>query len=461
MSSIDINHLTFQYEQQPPTITDVSITIPTGELSLLVGPSGCGKSTLLKIIANLYPSFGGTVVSGSVKLPPQKRLSLMFQDPSQQFTLDTVRHEIIFTLENLQTDPAAMDEIINSALSFAGVTQLADRQFATLSGGEQQKCALAVMVAMDSDIFLFDEPFASIDPDSRQHLLKRLAQLRDQYHKTIIITDHDLSGYSGLVNEIFQFNSGQRLVQQLSATERDTLLLAHARVEHVPVNVPVQGQPVAFHLANLVLTRQAKPLASIANFNLYQDKITLISGHNGIGKSTLFAALAKLFSYQGVITFQGQNINQIRPRHYHKKVALVFQDSAHQFINITVEEELNLSKQHRLTNYFTDQQIDAALTTLGLSGYRERVVYSLSEGQQKKLQILLMLIISPQVLLLDEPLRGLDHSSIDAVFALLNESCHQQHQTIIIISHQLTGLAGLIDYHVKFEHQALRYLEVL
>lgn len=461
MTAISVSHLTFEYDDQLPTIEDATVNIPSSKFSLLVGPSGCGKSTLLKIIANLYPDFGGTISSGSVKIEPDQRVAMMFQDPSHQFTLDTPRHEIIFALENLQLDHDTIDQRIQDALNFCNIESLADRQFGTLSGGEKQKCALAVMIAMNSDIFLLDEPFASVDPQSRNQLIERLAVLKDQYHKTIVVTDHDLTGYEEVVDEMYRFDVIRHRIEHLSEDEKHKVLADHFSIHHVPVTLPSDQEHSVIELRNLQLTRGTTTLADIDSFNFYDQQITLITGQNGIGKSTLFSAIAKLFSYKGVITLNHTNIQKIRSAKYHQQIAMVFQEAASQFVDVTVNEELELSKKHRLSNYFSDQMINDALNSLGLSGFGERVVYSLSQGQQKKLQILLMLIISPSILLLDEPLTGLDEKSITGIFDILKKSCEAQHQTVIMISHQLTKLSQWVDHHVLFSNQTLTYQEVI
>ncbi|WP_252902374.1 ABC transporter ATP-binding protein [Paucilactobacillus hokkaidonensis] len=180
-----------------------------------------------------------------------------------------------------------------------------------------------------------------------------------------------------------------------------------------------------------------------------------------MGKSTLFNGIIKLLPYQGSIKLNNNDIKSIRSKKLALQVGLVFQDAQDQFLSITMAEEIALSKKHRLTDYFTDKLIKESLHQLNLSDHLDQVVYSLSDGQKKKLQILLMLIRGQSILLLDEPLKGLDIDSLTIVLKIIKQSSIAQHQTIIMISHQLTGLADWIDYHVSFEQQQLSYQEVL
>ncbi|MGO3548613.1 MAG: energy-coupling factor ABC transporter ATP-binding protein, partial [Paucilactobacillus nenjiangensis] len=152
MSSIDIQNLNFNYQPNSTTLSDVNVQFEIGQFSLLVGPSGSGKSTLLKILTGLLPEFGGEIVNGVFSIPNQLKVGLVFQNPNHQFTLDTPRHELEFVLENLRIDPKLMPAKINAALAFCEIESLIDRQLNTLSGGEKQKVALAIVIAMNRDI---------------------------------------------------------------------------------------------------------------------------------------------------------------------------------------------------------------------------------------------------------------------------------------------------------------------
>lgn len=472
MATIKIEHLTFQYQSPKSILNDVSIEFPQAKFSLLVGPSGSGKSTLLKILTGLLPEFGGTIQNGTMSIFGQPladalktlQLALMFQNPNQQFTMDTPKNELIFALENLQTDPAQMDEKIDHALAFCEIEQLKDRQLLSLSGGEKQKVALALIVAMDCPVILLDEPFASVDPVARESLLQKLAILRDQYQKTIIIADHDLHGYDAYIDHVYQLDGTAAKITQLSSSQSNTLFQHFAQSQQdIQLSLPdLDNEQIALKLTNFSLMRQDQQLLSAENFAFFKNKITLITGANGIGKSTLFYALTKLMPYQGTILLNGdQNIHQIRAKQYARQVGLIFQDAQDQFLKITVQEELDLSMQQLHSSFFTTTSLATILDQLELTQHLDQVVYSLSEGQKKKLQILLMLISGQPILLLDEPLKGLDLESVQIILQLILQVRKATEQTIILISHQLTGLAGFIDYHVVFENQQLRYQESL
>ena len=449
---IKLNNLTFSYDKQNKILTDINLTIPTGELSLLVGPTGCGKSTLLKILANLYPEFAGQL-SGSVNLGGLKS-AMMFQNASEQFTMTTPREEIIFALENLCLNKTQYTKRLNEAVQFTQIDYLLDQKINTMSGGEQQRVALAVLVAMNVDLFLLDEPFASCDPAARKFLIAKLAHLRDQ-GKTIILSDHVLTDYEGHCDNLFQFQ-GKDLVQ-LSASEKEKLLQKNTESVSYTFAIPNDDKEICFKLKNTEIT-QNRLLLQQEHLNIFSGKTTLITGANGVGKTSLFNALTKMIPYAGSLTYHKQEISKLSARKYLLKVGQIFQNATDQFINVSVADEINLSKKQRTNNYFTDDRINEALATLKLDSLLDHVVYSLSGGQQKKLQILLMLISDQDVLLIDEPLNGLDADSANKVMALLKESQKARSQTLLIISHELRNLADWCDYHLSFKDQHLTYV---
>lgn len=460
MSSIDIQNLNFNYQPNSTTLSDVNVQFEIGQFSLLVGPSGSGKSTLLKILTGLLPEFGGEIVNGVFSIPNQLKVGLVFQNPNHQFTLDTPRHELEFVLENLRIDPKLMPDKINAALAFCEIESLIDRQLNTLSGGEKQKVALAIVIAMNRDIILLDEPFASIDPQSRAELIAKLVTLRDQHQKTIIIADHDLLGYKQVVDHVYTIHN--QTIQTLSREDGLQLLTDFEKqVPAITSTLPIANLDTAFNFDELRIQIQQHALLSQSSLQIPSGKVTLITGENGIGKSTLFLSMAKLMKFSGEIQMNQTNIQKIKAKKYAREVALIFQDSENQFLTVTMREEIELSKQHRKSDYFNDAMITACLTQLNLNELLDQVVYTLSEGQKKKLQILLMLIVEPEVLLLDEPLKGLDIDSIHQIVTILNAYRAEHQQTIVMISHQFSGLNQFVDYHLNFANQKLTYVETV
>lgn len=444
-----------------PILKDISIDLPNGSFNLLVGPSGSGKSTLMKVIAGMIPTLAGHVTINQQSLaglPAYKRagfVGLLFQDPDTQFAMSTPWEEIIFTLENLKVAPSEMTERANYALDFVNGSQFSHQSFDTLSGGEKQKVALAIMVAMQSKVLLLDEPFASIDITSRQEILKQLKKLQ-MNGVTILVTDHDYSGYADLVDDVFSFN--QQHIQKIN--NLNAFFDQPSQVDY-QFKQPQESQSV-LKLNQFKLSVGSRTLIDIPFFALAHSGITLFSGSNGSGKSTLFNAITRLKPYQGQIMYLDQDISKIKLNTYAKKVALIFQSAEKQFMKMTVYEELALSQKHtQHPNLWTNEAIESALTTLHLDHLKDHIVYQLSGGQKKKLQVLLLLIIGTPVLLLDEPLAGLDSQSIITVLSLIKQTIVETQQRIIIISHQLNGVLDFIDYHIVLQNNMLTFTETL
>ncbi|PWG00582.1 ABC transporter ATP-binding protein [Levilactobacillus bambusae] len=471
MVNVTVHDFTFQYDHAPrPTLNHVNVTFPDHRFSLLSGPSGTGKSTLLKSIAGLYPEFSGHQLSGTITLGEHavsdiaasqrsSLVTLLFQDPNQQFAMDTVEHELVFALENLQVPANEINDRLDKALAFIGISQLKHRTLTQLSGGEKQKVALAIIVAMNSQVILLDEPFASVDPEARHSLLLNLKRLVNQ-GKTVILADHDLTEYETIADNVFALDSASRQIKELDRDERYQLFQPFTRPLSQQFSLP-QQQPEMMSVQDLKLVQNGRLLLGPSTFALMAHRATLITGANGTGKSTFFSALTRLTNYTGLITYQQKNIQKIRRSRYATTVNLMFQDAETQFVNVTVNEELALSIKHSQTNFYTQHRIDSMLADLNLTEHRNQVLYSLSEGQKKKVQLVCMLIMGAPVLLLDEPFKGLDYQSLQVVAQLLKSAMTELGQTLIVISHQLNGLDGLFNYHLQLRDGQFSYQEAL
>lgn len=457
MEQISLHHLTFTYQNSSPVLTDVDLTIPLQTTILFSGPVGCGKTTLLKIIAGLLPKYGGSL-KGQINLPENKRVGMLFQDPAMQFTMNTPQHELEFTLENLQVPQGQIEQRVNDALAFVSLNNLAHRKLSTLSGGQLQRVALAITIAMKADIILLDEPFASIDEDNRRFLLEKLIELQRQNGTTIIISDHDLHNYQDVIHQVVIFRDHNAVLLSPEESQQRLMDANRHHVSNLITSLPDSTQPIALTLNDYAVTRNKNTILDISHLNVIQNKVTLLTGPSGVGKSTLLDSIAKLISYTGEINYLGHNIQKISPGKYYSKVALMFQETNQQFLDVTVGEELQLSLKNGRNSFFKEMTPQQVLNLVDLPDITNRVVYSLSGGQRKLIQNLVMLIMGQEVLLMDEPFTGLDHYSLQKLLKVFKQSQECFPQTFLIVSHQLDDLKGFIDYHLVLAHQQLSYL---
>ena len=430
MESIAIQHLTFSYKGDQPILNDVSLELPLHTSIIFSGPVGSGKTTLLKLIAGLLPKYGGNCL-GKVIIPHGQRIGMLFQDPAMQFTMDTPQHELEFTLENLQIP----HEEIN----------------------KQARDALAITIAMKAEIILLDEPFSSIDEANRLFLLQKLTQLQNENGTTIIISEHDLHNYQNFSQLVVQFHDSKAT---LLSPQNSLTLLENANHQHsskLITKIPPLTANIVMKLKDYAINRNQTSLIKPTSLNIIQNKVTLLTGASGAGKSTLLKSIAKLTPYQGEITYKDQNIQKIFPGKYYSKVGLIFQETNQQFLNVTVGEELMLSIKNGHNPFLTSKTAKELLAMVGLPDISQRIIYSLSGGQRKLIQNLVMLIMGQEILLMDEPFAGLDHKSLQKLLTLIEQSKQHFPQTLLIVSHQLDHLASVVDYHLSLTNQQLSY----
>lgn len=460
MVKLELRELTFSYApDRPPLFKKLDFCVEPQTCSLLATPLGSGKSTFFKLLCGLYPQFGGQITNGGVFLEDQpleqivpferaKRIGMLFQDPDKRFCMATLDQQLTFVLENLQLPADQITAKKQHILQELELTSLKDRQLSTLSGGQKQQAALACVLATESEIILLDEPFANVDPTSKNKLLKLLLKLKKQ-GKTFIIADHDPSGYQDLLDFAYRFNADHSRLIKFNLS-RSTLTSP----------VPLRWQPLKpgkLTWKQLSLTRGNKLLLKPHDLTLPKGQLGLLSGANGVGKSSLFQALCTLISYQGNLSYDGQRPPRFFKQRWAKKVGLMLQEATAQFSCATVQEELALVSQNTLApHYWTKERFFYAKQALGLTELAHHSVYQLSGGQQQKLQFLSVLAMGQPVLLLDEPFANLDQASIQTCLTLLKESCRAEQTTVLLTSHQRVGITEHLDYELILEEQTLK-----
>lgn len=460
MVKLELRELTFSYApDRPPLFKKLDFCVEPQTCSLLATPLGSGKSTFFKLLCGLYPQFGGQITNGGVFLEGQpleqivpferaKRIGMLFQDPDKRFCMATLDQQLTFVLENLQLPADQITAKKQRILQELELTSLKDRQLSTLSGGQKQQAALACVLATESEIILLDEPFANVDPTSKNKLLKLLLKLKKQ-GKTFIIADHDPSGYQDLLDFAYRFNADHSRLIKFNLS-RSTLTSP----------IPLRWQPLKtgkLTWKQLSLTRGNKLLLKPHDLTLPKGQLGLLSGANGVGKSSLFQALCTLIPYQGNLSYAGQRPSRFFKQRWAKKVGLMLQEATAQFSCATVQEELALVSQNTLApHYWTKERLFYAKQALGLTELAHHSVYELSGGQQQKLQFLSVLAMGQPVLLLDEPFANLDQASIQTCLTLLKDSCRTEQTTVLLTSHQRVGITEHLDYELILEEQTLK-----
>ncbi|MGO2083445.1 ABC transporter ATP-binding protein [Vagococcus sp.] len=445
--NIELNQLTFKREQHV-ILNQVDWLFQTGTLTLLTGDSGSGKSTLLRLMTQYLPlSYQGTIHLGTEEVrelsiqEKAKRLGMMFQKPNRQFTMATLRRELIFALENLDLRPVEIRERMAYALEFGETNHLLEQSLTTLSGGEKQRAALTILVAMDPDIYLLDEPFASIDPKSRQRLLAKLVELK-KLGKTLIIIDHDLSDYAQLADDWVHLKDGQLIRREREGLiqEKESLLLG--------TQTEVGSSLITFENFKL---HQNKRLLIDAPTELLTTGITTLTGENGTGKTSLLRAMVQQKKYQGTLRFEEVKLR--KNRWLYQKLSLAVQEAEKQFLTLTLQEELSFDQSKLSPKQQVKQK--EALEFLGLDRYLKQSLFHLSEGQKKMVQLITMLSLDLKLLLLDEPFAGLDERACRYFMEWIDEK--KAEQSFVVVSHRLSPLINHSDYHLQLAEQALTY----
>ena len=439
----------FQFHRETPLFDHLSFEFATGALTVLTGDSGSGKSTLLNLIAGFAPmTYSGTILldnhdlSGASMQAKAQQVGMLFQNPDQQFTMRTLSGELAFALENLGLSAAAMAQRSKQAVALGDTQALLNRDLQTLSGGEKQRAALTVLLAMNPPILLLDEPFASIDPVSRQQLITKLGRLRDA-GKTIVIADHDLRDYAGVADALVALKDGQ-----LTRLPLTTLTTIPTRFDLTQANAATVS---LLRFDQVVCARNHQILVQAPTWQ-FNTGITTLTGANGSGKSTLLRAMVQLHPYRGRMFLDSRRLR--RTKKLYRTMTLAVQDAGKQFVTLTPADELAFGPA--LTPKVRKRQA-AALAYLGLTGKQTGSLYHLSEGQKKMVQLIAMLSLERTFLLLDEPFSGLDERACAFFAAWIKEKAAKQ--AFLIVTHRLAPLAGISHQHVALADHRLHILQ--
>jgi energy-coupling factor transport system ATP-binding protein len=393
-----VQDLRFAYPGGHEALRGVSLELEPGEVVALLGPSGGGKSTLLRALAGLVPHFHGGRFAGSVEVGglDTRRVrpadlagtvATLFQDPEDQVVFARVRAEVQFGLENLGTPPAQIERRALEPLEAVGAAHLAERPVAELSGGELQRVCLAATLALRPRLLLLDEPTSQLDPDGAAAAIE-LARA---------------SGAAVVVSE-------QRPERVLEAADRVVFLAdgvihecvpdAWAPREPVLPDAEPRGEAVC-RLEHVSFAYGASPVVEQRSLEVGRGEIVALVGPNGSGKTTLAKLAAGLLEPQaGRVVCRG-------------RACYLSQDPGRYLVKERADEEAALAVGGDL------ERARRTLAQVGLAGFEERHPRDLSSGERERLALASVLVAEPDLLVLDEPTRGVDPPRKDELAALL------------------------------------------
>ncbi|MGY3725281.1 energy-coupling factor transport system ATP-binding protein [Granulicatella balaenopterae] len=444
MANITLENLTLKRQNQV-LLEQVNVQFEKGKMILLTGDTGSGKSTLFYLLAGLSEmNYQGKILLNGVDYQELRsfeviqQVGLVFQNPSQQFTMKTLRRELYFALENQCLKVEEMPERIRMAIKQAKVEEILDQSLNTLSGGEKQRAALAVLLVQLPQFILLDEPFASVDPSSRKELITVLKGLA-QAGKTIIITDHDYSDYAEVVDQFISLEQQKLVFKPVSQLKE--------QVPSYELTTAKASTKQVLTLTDVTIKQKQKLLLEDTSISIKKG-ITTLTGVNGSGKSTLLKAIVQQHPYRGKMFYQMNRLR--RRRKIYQWLTLIVQEATKQYVAVTVEKELQFSPPKSQQKRQRQQQ---AMKDLGMEEWLTKSVYHLSGGQQKIVQLVVMLSLDVPLLLLDEPFTGLDSATCQYFMQWIKDLSNEC--DFVIVSHRLAPISGYSDHHIELSNKTL------
>ena len=484
---ISFNQFTFQYDAQAEaTLKDISFDIVKGEKVLILGPSGSGKSTLAQCLNGIIPNIHKGQAQGQVRIAGQnifkqsiydksQLVSTVLQDPDGQFIGLTVAEDLAFALENDCANQSEMKDKVALWAERLDLTYLLNHRPQDLSGGQKQRVSLAGVLIDESPILLFDEPLANLDPKSGQETIDLIDKIHKDVGTTTIIIEHRLEDVLYRpVDRILLVNDGTLLFNG-SPDEllSSTLLLENGIREPLYVTVLRQlgfdirdaqnlSQLDALDLSGLVLPDRVlkdkrdsssdsilkveglsvsygdnPAIIEDMSFSLKKGERLAIVGKNGAGKSTLAKALCGFVPSQGKLTYEGQDISQDSIAERSERIGFVLQNPNQMISQTMIFDEVALGLRLRgIEETEVEERVHEVLKTCGLYSFRKWPISALSFGQKKRVTIASILVLKPEIIILDEPTAGQDYKTYTDIMNFL-DSLQKQGHTIVMITHDM------------------------
>ena len=492
---IELKDFSFQYKaQSEPTLKNLNLTIYKGEKVLIVGPSGSGKSTIGQCLNGIIPNIYKGTSSGQFLIQGKEAFDLsiyekshlvstVLQDTDGQFIGLSVAEDLAFALENDMVDLGTMKERVQSWTERLDLMKLLDHRPQDLSGGQKQRVSLAGVLIDESPILLFDEPLANLDPKSGQDIIDLIDQIHEEQGTTTIIIEHRLEDVLYRpVDRVILINQGQVLYNgQPDELLRTTLLAENGireplylttlrqlgqdidQLEHLDrlEDIELTGVNRSIPEATFTKTGEAEELLKLEQISFaYQENHPILKnislsipkgqrlaivGKNGAGKSTLAKAICGFITTEGQYTSRGEDIKQESVKERAERVGYVLQNPNQMISTNMIFDEVALGLRLRgVAEEDIKERVYQALKTCGLYEFRKWPISALSYGQKKRVTIASILVLGPEILVLDEPTAGQDQRNYTEIMEFL-DSLQEKGHTIVMITHDMQLMLDYSD----------------
>ncbi|WP_293888635.1 ABC transporter ATP-binding protein [Streptococcus sp.] len=483
---IQFKDFTFKYDVQvEPTLKAIDLTIEKGQKVLIVGASGSGKSTIGHCLNGIIPNIHQGEKIGQLLIDGQdvfdqsvydksRLVSTVLQDPDGQFIGLTVAEDLAFSLENDCVPLPEMQSKVQSWAERLDLTAFLQHRPQDLSGGQKQRVSLAGVLIDESPILLFDEPLANLDPKSGQETIDLIDRIHKEEEATTIIIEHRLEDVLYRpVDKIVLVNDGHILFDG----DPDSLLKTDLLMENgireplyitalKDLGVDIEAMDNLSRIADLKLPQitleshgfadkqpTKAPLLSVQNLtfayqkdhpvlkgmilDVHKGERIAIVGKNGSGKSTLAKAICQFITPDGDIFYQGQSVMSDSIKERAEKIGYVLQNPNQMISQTMVFDEVALGLRLRgIDEASVEQRVLDTLKICGLFPFRKWPISALSFGQKKRVTIASVLVMNPEILLLDEPTAGQDKKNYTEIMTFLDELSQAGH-TIMMITHDM------------------------
>jgi energy-coupling factor transporter ATP-binding protein EcfA2 len=423
-----VDRLSFAYPGDAHAVRDVSLELEAGEIVALLGPSGSGKSTLLRALAGLVPHFHGGTFSGRVEVAGLDTRShgpaalagtvaSVFQDPEDQVVMTRVENEVAFGLENLGVAPELIWPRVQAALAAVGAADLSPRRTVELSGGELQRVCLASALALEPRLLLLDEPTSQLDPDAAEAFLARVEQARC----AVVLSEQRVDQALSLAHRVLMMEEGRIVLDAPVADARAWLSVWRPRYAGgLSGNDPAPRSTLAAPLVRLEHLHfsygDGPEVLGGQSLTVHAGEIVALEGRNGSGKTTLAKIAAGLLEpTAGTVARSG-------------RATYLSQDTGRYLVRETVIDEVALGVAG------DEVRAAAALERFGLSFATARHPRDLSSGERERLGLAAVSVPEPDLLVLDEPTRGIDPDRKAALAAWLLEEA-ESGRGVLVATH--------------------------